>query len=58
MSGGLKKNTGYCYHGSQNPVFFFNPPLLIKNIAKSQSSWYSIKSYLELWNGKSILQSV
>ena len=22
-----------------------------KNIVKSQTSWYNIKSYLEMWNG-------
>ena len=51
MSEGLRKNTGYCYHGDLNPIFFSNPPLLIKNIVKSQTSWYNIKSYLEMWNG-------
>ena len=32
---------------------FFNPPLLVKRIIKSEVLWYLKKSYLELWNGYS-----
>ena len=39
----IEKKYGIFYHGGQNSVFFS------ENIVKSQTSWYSVGSYLELW---------
>ena len=49
MSGGLKKNTEFFTKVVKVPYFFSILHSWPENIAKFQTSWYSVGSYLELW---------
>ena len=49
MSGGLKKIPGFFTMVVKIPYFFSILHSWPENIVKSQTSWYNVGSYLELW---------